>query len=132
MCKVRCRHYECKHWFHEVEKPCTTFIKNPAQKAHWCENHKDNIPLCKAVKPVNPDTFGKETSMLHIKSIKDLKDIGNRNIIGGHCANLELVAGNDANGPMKKPFVKGNCGYCRAELERAAPKKGKGWLGSGK
>lgn len=134
MCNVRCRHYGgCGHWFHEVEKPCNTFIKNPAQQAHLCESHKDKMPRCKDVMPVNPATIGKETSMLHIKSIKDPRDIGHRNVIGGHCANVKWIAGNDPDGPMKHPSLKGYCGYCRAELaKRAAAKKGKGWFGFGK
>lgn len=134
MCQVRCRHYECGHWFHENVKPCAYFNnildnahKNPALlKAQRCTNHgaTNKISRCKDVKEVcKMDT----SIMFRIDDIEGPWSVARRKIVGGHCATKELrfLPSNNPGGPSKYATLKGSCKECTDEVEKreAAEKK---------
>lgn len=142
MCQVRCRHYECGHWFHENVKPCAYFNnildnahRNPALlKAQHCTMHgaTNKISKCKDVKEVRNDI---ELSMFHIKDVKGPWSVARRNIVGGHCATKELrfLPSNDPGGPSKYARLEGYCKRCTvamAEKDKKATeeKKNNSWV----
>lgn len=135
MCQVRCRHYQCGHWFHENVKPCAYFNeildnahKNPdLLTAQECKNHKKKISWCgPVVEEIEKD---REPSMIRIKDIKGPWFVARRNIVGGHCATKELrfLPSNDPGGRSKYAQLGYPCKECRDRAE--AERKNKGLMG---
>lgn len=142
MCQVRCRHYQCGHWFHENVKPCAYFNKildnahkNPALlQAQHCTLHgaTNKISKCKDVKEVRNDI---EPSMFRIDKIEGPWSVARRNIVGGHCATKELrfLPSNDPGGPSKYAHLENSCKECTDRMavrdKAEAEKRKRGFMG---
>lgn len=97
-----------------------------------CASHAKKDTESRCADPNMRPAFKLPASVIDISSIpklKSLQSLGDKNIVGGHCADAKFVLTNEPDGPSKWSHFPDACQECTKKLKEK--KKNNGWFGMG-